>query len=70
MPSNPETTRTTAPYRIIESTIHGGRFIVVDDRGDAELGNWFIAATCWRAHAEFIADCFAARLEEANRVTA
>ena len=54
---------TTAPFRVIESSIRGNKFMVVDDRGDAELGNWFIASTWFRSHAEFIADCFAAQLE-------
>ena len=54
---------TTAPFRVIESTSLGNRYMVVDDRGDAECGNWFIASTWFREHADFIADCFAAKLE-------
>ncbi len=38
----------TAPFRVIESSIRGNKFMVVDDRGDAELGNWFIASTWFR----------------------
>lgn len=56
-------TRSTAPFRVIESAVRGYRFMVVDERGDAELGNWFIASTWCREDAEFIADCFAAKLE-------
>ena len=35
----------------------------VDDRGDAELGTWFIASTWFKADADFIAYCFATRKE-------
>lgn len=56
------TDQTTSPYRVVESSARGNRFMVVDDRGDAELGNWFIASTWFREQAEFIAGCFAAKL--------
>ncbi len=45
----------TAPFRVVESTARGGRFMVVDDRGDAEMGNWFIASTFYREVAELLA---------------
>lgn len=49
--SNPETT----PYRVMESSVRGNRYMVVDDLGEAELGNWFVCSTWHRCDADYIA---------------
>ena len=46
---------TTGPYRVMESDARGNRYMVVDDGGDAELGNWFVCSTWWRSEAVRIA---------------
>lgn len=39
----------------IEPKKHFG-FRVINDNGDAELGNWHIADFCWESHAKFFVD--------------
>jgi hypothetical protein len=45
----------TSHYEVVESTARGNRFMVVDQRGDAEMGNWFVCSTWWREDADRIA---------------
>jgi hypothetical protein len=54
--------RAAMPYRVIETESRKNKFWVVDHRGDAELGNWFIACTWYRPHAEMIAEALNGRV--------
>jgi hypothetical protein len=45
---------------VIEFKSQYSRFAVVDSDGDAELGNWLIALTWWREHADRIAAIYSA----------
>jgi hypothetical protein len=62
MNDRPGDSNTTGPFLVVESPVRGNRFMVVDDRGDAELGNWFIASTWHRCDAEIIAQSYYERL--------
>jgi hypothetical protein len=44
---------------VIEFKSQHSRFAVVNSDGDAELGNWMIALSWWKAHAEKIAAAYA-----------
>ena len=45
----------TMKIQVIEFKSQHSRFAVINADGDAELGNWIIALTWWREHADRIA---------------